>query len=221
MGGSRLLNTNNHSKVTNIKAPGSNSASNAAASIRQDIAVGDSITFAHREDDSGNGSQGSDSFHSHNLSQFSNIRKCDNSNITKSSGGGITNLIQRATKRTFFRRRSGRKGKSKTGKSDSSNKQLEISNSIRASKPQPTIYGGHFNGGGSISKRRTSQKRRRRLSNARKFAKSQEAKNRILTKADIGQPIPMDEDEKQNVISAKQWPTSLNPLKPTKSSTGL
>jgi hypothetical protein len=213
MGGSRLLNTTHQSRSAHPTTSGPQSVSNAASSTRQNPSAADLVTSTHREDDSGNGSQGSDSFHSQNLPQLSNIRKTQN----KTNGKGLGNLIQR----TFFRKGSRRKNKNKVAKVDSSNKKLEVSGSIRGNKSKPTVYGGHFNGGGSISsRRRVSQKRRRRLSNARRVTKTQETKGRLLTKADIGQPIPMDEEEKQNIISAKQWPTTITPSKASKSTKG-
>ena len=217
MGGSRLLNTTNQSRSTNLTTSGPQSVSNPASSTRQNQSATDMGISTHREDDSGNGSQGSDSFHSQNLPQLSNIRKTERSNQNKANGKGLGNLIQR----TFFRKGSRRKNKNKAAKSDASNKKIEVPGSIKGNKSQPTVYGGHFNGGGSISsRRRASQKRRRRLSSARRVTKNQETKGRLLTKADIGQPIPMDEEEKQNIISAKQWPTTITPSKVSKSTKG-
>ena len=207
MGGSRLLNTNHQSKAIHLNSSGPHSVSNAASTNTNDNSAPDFNTSNHREDDSGNGSQGSDSFHSQNLPQLSNIRKGKSTKPNKTGGRGIGSLFQK----TFFGKGSRRKNKNEIGKSDSSSTKLEISGPIRANKSQPTVYGGHFNGGGSISsRRRASQKRRRRLSNARRISKgNQDTKGgRLLTKADIGQPIPMDEEEKHNVIAAKQWPAT-------------
>ena len=218
MGGSRLLNANSQSRSALLNTSGPHSVLNASSSTRQNHPGVDLINPAHREDDSGNGSQGSDSFHSQNLPQSANLRKGEHVNQTKTSGRGLGSLIQR----TFFRKGSRRKNKNKTGKTDSSNAKAEVSGPIRANKSQPTVYGGHFNGGGSISsRRRASQKRRRRLSNARRATKTHDAKGKLLTKADIGQPIPMAEEEKQNVISAKQWPTTITPAKVTHSTRGI
>ena len=218
MGGSRLLNTTNQSKSTNVTTSSSQSASNAVLSTRRNQSIADLVISTQREDDSGNGSQGSDSFHSQNLPQLSNIRKTERSNQNKANGKGLGNLIQR----TFFRKGSRRKNKSKAAKNDSPNKKLEASGSIsRGNKSKPTVYGGHINGGGSVSsRRRASQKRRRRLSNARRVTKNQETKGRLLTKADISQQIPMDDEEKQTIISAKQWPTAITPSKVSKSMKG-
>ena len=209
MGGSRLINKNHQSRTLqgNINSPHSSMHPASAGHPNPSLA---NLNISHqREDDSGNGSQGSDSFHSQNLPQLTNLRKNEPGvTPTKSNGRGLGNLIQR----TFFRKGSKRKNKNKKSKSDQPVLKEEVSGSIRGGKSQPSVYGGHFNGGGSVSsRRRASQKRRRRLSNARRMNRQQEMKTRPLTKADIGQPIPMAEEEKQNVISAKQWPT--NPTK--------
>ena len=216
MGGSRLLNSNNYSGQSQGNTNSPRSYRPPDSSNRQNPSLANLNVASQREDDSGNGSQGSDSFHSQNIPQTSNLRKNELEDTqTKPSGRGLGSLIQR----TFFRKGSRRKNKNKNTKGEQQPSKLEISGSIRGGKAQPSVYGGHFNGGGSISsRRRASQKRRRRLSNARRLTKKQEIKNRPLTKADIGQPIPMAEEEKQNVISAKQWPT--NPLKISKSIKG-
>ena len=129
---------------------------------------------------------------------------------SKSGGVGFSNLLQKATKRNFFGGGKNRKGSVRKQK-NKKNKSGNSAGAIAESVTQPTIYGGHINGGGSVSKRRASQKRRRRLSNAKKSSQSQQdLKNKLLTKADIGQPMPMNEDEKKNVIAAKHWPLGLN-----------
>ena len=204
MGGSRLLNTNTPLNSSHHPSKGPQSIPNDTDQQNQNGLTSSS----HREDDSGNGSQGSDSFHSQNhTSHLSNIHKNNKTSSAKSSGKGIGGLIQR----TFFRKGSRPKNNNKLSKNDSSNgKGDAFSGSVRLNKSQPKAYGGHFNGGGSISsRRRASQKRRRRLSNARRATKNQDHKGKLLTKADIGQPIPMDEEEKQIIISAKQWPANL------------
>ena len=204
MGGSRLLNTNTPLNSSHHPSKGPQSIPNDTDQQNRNGLS----SPTQREDDSGNGSQGSDSFHSQNhTSHLSNIHKNNKTSSAKSSGKGIGGLIQR----TFFRKGSRPKTNNKLSKNDSSNGKGDvISGSVRLNKSQPKAYGGHFNGGGSISsRRRASQKRRRRLSNARRAVKNQDHKGRLLTKADIGQPIPMDEEEKQNIISAKQWPANL------------
>ena len=213
MGGSRLLNSNNYSGPSQANSNSPRSSMHPV-SPRQNPSIGNTNILSQREDDSGNGSQGSDSFHSQSLPQAANPRKND-PGVNQSKPRGLGSLIQR----TFFRKGSRRKNKNKNVKCDPSAAKLEVTNSIRGGKSQPSVYGGHFNGGGSVSsRRRASQKRRRRLSNARRITKKQENQNRPLTKADIGQPIPMAEEEKQNVISAKQWPT--NPTKISRSVKG-
>ena len=195
MGGSRLLNSNNCGGQTQGNPNSPRSSMQPMSSNRLNPTLATQNVLTQREDDSGNGSQGSDSFHSQNTPQTSNLRRNETETTqTKPSGRGLGSLIQR----TFFRKGSRRKNKKKGVKGDQQPSKIEVSGSIRGSKAQPSVYGGHFNGGGSISsRRRASQKRRRRLSNARRMTKKQESKIRPLTKADIGQPIPMAEEEKQ------------------------
>ena len=138
MGGSRLLNTNTPLNSSHHQSKGRQSIPNVTDHQNRNGLSSPS----QREDDSGNGSQGSDSFHSQNhTSHLSNIHKNNKTSSAKSSGKGIGGLIQR----TFFRKGSRPKNNNKLSKNDSSNGKGDvISGSVRLNKSQPKAYGGHF-----------------------------------------------------------------------------